>query len=298
MAEHEEHKEGQAEGGHGGGGHGGGAHGGAAHEEHEGAPEWLISFADNVALMMGFFVILLAMNMQKPKMGGVGGEAKMGGAPTEQMIDFVIAMRKEFNNPIDLSSDNPAEAPLRRRIRDREAGISNQAGEPGPGKESQAINPTDFTNGGGTIQFENDSSSLSDKGKTLVRNIADRIGGQRFMIEVRGHVSPHEAGEDEQKAFGLAHARAFTVAKELQAQGIPRSHLRLSSCADNQRKTTREQSYDAEQDQRNQRVEVIVTGEPAVSDGAQLLPNKPGAKPPDAGSGGSEDEHSASSHRN
>ena len=89
-----EHGEGGA---HKGGGHGGGhGHGGGGHEEHhEGAPEWLISFADNVALMMGFFVILLAMNMAKQTVGGIGGEAQMGGNPNQAntMIDFAIAVR-------------------------------------------------------------------------------------------------------------------------------------------------------------------------------------------------------------
>lgn len=296
MAEHEEHKEEHGGGGsHGGGGHG---PGGGAHEEHEGAPEWLISFADNVALMMGFFVILLAMNMQKPKMGGVGGEAKMGGAPTEQMIDFVIAMRKEFNNPIDLSSDNPAEAPLRRRIRDLlEAGKSNQPGDPGPGKEHQAMQPNDVTNLGGTIQFETDSPSLNDRSRERVRAIASRIKGQRFIIEVQGHASPHEAMQNMDKAFALAYSRAISVTKELEAQGVPLANVRIVACADNERKTSREDSYDAERDQLNQRVEIVVTGQPAPGD-AQLLPNKSGSAPkgsdPDAG----DDEHSASSHRN
>src|SRR5215468_7173106 len=113
MADHDEKDHGASEG-HGGGGHGGhGGHGGSAHEEHEGAPEWLISFADNVALMMGFFVILLAMNMAKKTAGGIGGEAKMGAE-----LDFVLAIRQAFN-PIDMSSENPAEEALRRRVREK-----------------------------------------------------------------------------------------------------------------------------------------------------------------------------------
>ena len=74
---------------------GGHAHGGGHEEGHEGAPEWLISFADNVALMMGFFVILLAMNMKSPVAShtGVGSPDKDGGVPESQMLDFVIAMR-------------------------------------------------------------------------------------------------------------------------------------------------------------------------------------------------------------
>src|SRR6185503_8776216 len=103
--------------GHGGGSHGhGGGHGGGGHEEHEGAPEWLISFADNVALMMGFFVILLAMNMKSPKTNsGIGGPDRQGG--NLDQMDFVLALREAFN-PIDLDSHNPAEAELRKLKRE------------------------------------------------------------------------------------------------------------------------------------------------------------------------------------
>ena len=44
----EKHNESGGEESH-GASHGGPAHAGGAHEEHEGAPEWLISFADNTA---------------------------------------------------------------------------------------------------------------------------------------------------------------------------------------------------------------------------------------------------------
>src|ERR1051325_10394638 len=130
MAEQEKHEEG-AESGH--GGHGGGGHGGGGHEEHhEGAPEWLISFADNVALMMGFFVILLAMNMAHKTVGGGGKRGSGGGADD---IDFVLAIRQAFN-PIDMTSENPTEAPLRKRLRERatEGERSKQPEEPGKGK--------------------------------------------------------------------------------------------------------------------------------------------------------------------
>ena len=57
-------------------------HGGGHEEEEEGgAPEWLISFADMDMLLMGFFVILFALNVQ-PKSGnaGGGGEESEGAA--------------------------------------------------------------------------------------------------------------------------------------------------------------------------------------------------------------------------
>ena len=92
MADHDEkeHGGGEGQGGHSGGGHG--APGGGHEDHHEGAPEWLISFADNVALMMGFFVILLAMNMKSPKTyEGIGGPDEHGG--NVDQLDFVLALR-------------------------------------------------------------------------------------------------------------------------------------------------------------------------------------------------------------
>lgn len=289
MAENEQHKEGHHEGGggsHGGGGHGGGGHGGGGHAEgeHEGAPEWLISFADNVALMMGFFVILLAMNMQKPKTGGVGGEAQMGGSPSAEMLDFVITMRKEFNNPVDLNSDNPAEAPLRRRIEERAAGESRQPEEQGSGRDNQAIRPTDFSNFGGKLFFEDDSTSLSTAAKEQTRLIANKLRGQRFIVEVRGHVSPSEAQSNMERAVNLAYARAVAVMKELTACGVNFRQIRVSAAADNERTTSREASYDRFADRQNQRVEVIMTTEAFDNRERSLAParDEGAAKPPAA----------------
>ncbi len=99
---------------------GGGPGHGDTHEHREGAPEWLISFADNVTLMMGFFVILLAFNM-KPANKGTGGgtgEGPTGGVPAD-LVDFSVAVRSAFNNPVDLSSVDPIDLPLIRRILER-----------------------------------------------------------------------------------------------------------------------------------------------------------------------------------
>ncbi len=275
MAENEKHDE-HSEDGHGGGGHGGGGHGGGGHEEHEGAPEWLISFADNVALMMGFFVILLAMNMAKKTAGGIGGEAKMGGAPNTD-LDFVIAIRQAFN-PIDMDSDNPAEASLRKRILERaaEAERSRQPEEPGKGKESQAIRPTDLSSLGGTVPFDDNADSLSASARGVAEVIASKLIGQRFMIEVRGHSSPSETMRQAERGIALSHSRALAVARVLVAQGIRWDQIRIVACGDNERKVAR--SYD-EADKQNQRVDVIPTGDPAPDVARPEAPNEASAGP-------------------
>ena len=208
---------------------------------------------------MGFFLILLAMNMAKRTAGGIGGEEKMGGAATD--MDFVVAIRQAFN-PIDMDSTNPAEAALRKRIREKasEGERSRQPEDPGKGKESNAIRPTDLSTLGGTIDFDDDSTTLSSKGQKRVEEIARKLQGGRFIIEVRGHASPSETLRDVEKGVGLGFSRALAVARVLVAQGIHWEQLRISSSGDNERVVGR--SYD-DSDRLNQRVNVVPTNEAA-----------------------------------
>ena len=253
---HEEH----GSGGHRGGGHGGGGHGGGGHEEHEGAPEWLISFADNVALLMGFFVIMLAMNMEKPKTGGLGGDNQNPSQQDMEMLDAVISIRQAFHNPVDMTSEDPNEAPLRNRIRERAEGRSQQAAESGESEEAQAIRPTDLTSLGGVVPFEDGEVTLTTSARKNAVALAGPLVGLRWVIEVRGHASPSEAFGDPEKSMGLSNRRAMAVAQALAAQGVSWQQIRLVACGDAERRI--ERSFDRAADAINQRVDVVVTHTP------------------------------------
>jgi flagellar motor protein MotB len=269
--EHEEH-------GSGGGGHGGGgAHGGGGgHEEHEGAPEWLISFADNVALMMGFFVILLAMNMKEPTSGGIGGKEKNGGAPSsDRMMELALGIRQAFHSELDPS--NPEDAQLiRYKKRKTEGGQSQQPEDPGAGREHQTVIPTERSSLGGVVPFEDDAESLSASGRRRAQEIGLKLRGMRFIIEVRGHASPSETGRDWVKGEALSHARALAVATALAAEGVLPTQMRIAACGDNERNVARD--YDRDNDRMNQRVEVIVTND-QMPDESGNRPGLPGAEP-------------------
>ncbi len=258
MADHEHEEHGGES--HGGGGHGGGGHapGGGHHEEGEaGAPEWLISFADNVALLMGFFVILLAMNMKKDTPGGIGGEAEMGGTPDAAMIDFVMAMREAFNNPIDMASTDPREQEIIQLAKTIGRGESSQPESHGSGKESQARRPTNFSNLGGTIAFDDGAKELSPRGEQLVKQIARKIKDLRFIIEVHGHASPSEVKRDDDRAMELSYLRARAVRNALIREGLRPSQLVMKQAGSYSRVVAR--TYDREKDRDNQRVEIVVT---------------------------------------
>jgi len=258
MAEHE-HDEKHRKKRHAGHGHGGG-HGGGSHEEHEGAPEWLISFADNVTLMMGFFVILLALNMATPKnAGGSSGESQ--GAPAsspEALLDAAIAIREAFNNPVNPSSSDPREQELVRRVRARsEEGFSNYPGLKGKQHDTQSIRPSDYHGLCGLVPFADNTHVLDDAGVKAVADIAKQLRGIRLIVEIRGHASAEEAFGKDDEGMRLSFDRVMTVAQVLAENGLDWRQMQLIACADNDRLQARAYNKDAQKS--NERVEVVVT---------------------------------------
>ncbi len=250
--EHDEKKR------HGGGGHGHG--GGGSHEEHEGAPEWLISFADNVTLMMGFFVILLAMNL-KPASSG-GGQSKEPGHPeaaaTPEVLDLAIAIREAFHNPVDPNSANPVDLPLIRRIIERSGpSQSDQEGQIGREHDVRSIRPSSYFSPAGSVPFDSESVVLSESGKEALRQMQKVVRGHNLVIEARGHASAAEAFSKPDRALKLSYDRAVAVAQALVAEGLQWPQLRVVACGDGERLVP--VAYDETGHRANQRVEIIVT---------------------------------------
>jgi outer membrane protein OmpA-like peptidoglycan-associated protein len=260
----------------GGGGHGRGAHAGAhggGHEEaHEGAPEWLISFADNVMLQMGFFVILLGLAMQ----ASVGGTANRAGegergrhagqGPTAEALDWAIAVREAFNNPVDLNSTDPRDALLiqRKLVRMGKAD-ANAVGRSGSEHDVKSIRPSDYTGLGASVPFALDATQLDDEGRAAVAELLEHLRGHRNILEIRGHVSAAEAFHESDHGIGFSYRRAQAVAKALAAGGINWGQMRLIACGDTDR-LVREHA-DAPGQRENQRVEIIITDEAQVDGG-------------------------------
>jgi flagellar motor protein MotB len=256
-AEHAEHGGGHGGGGH-GGGHGGGGHGGGEHEE-SGAPEWLISFADNVALMMGFFVILLAMNMGPKGSGTSQAENPHDSASAADMLDFVIAVREAFNNKVDINSKDPADAPLIRRMLQRTSGKVREDGPQGEQDKLQSIRPTDYEQVTAAVEFDDRQALLSSAARNTLVEVARKIRDQHWVIEVRGHISPFESMRNPVKGMELSHQRAAAAAVALVEGGVKWENLRLVACGDNARVVSR--TFDRQEDRANQRVEIVVTNQ-------------------------------------
>lgn len=280
MAEsHDKPADGAAEQKHGGGGHGhgGGGHGGGGgHEEaHEGAPEWLISFADNVALMMGFFVVLLCMNMAKTSVGGGGSKGDTGitSNQDETMLDFALAVREAFNNPVDINSGNPADQPLVEHLRKRKGQSDSRVkGVQGHEQDVQSIRPSEYYAVSGSVPFGEGASELTPTGLTTIRDIAGRVRGMSLIVEVRGNVSSVESQRGPESCMKLSYDRALAVAHALAANGVDWWQMHISLYADNDRVDSFPASREA--DKANARVEIILTD--------KVVPNKVATKNGDA----------------
>jgi len=301
MAEHEKDahggKDGGKDGGKGGGkeggkdGHGGEhkahkggrGHGGGAHAEHEeGVPEWVVSFADNALLQMGFFVIMFAMNVG-PKASGDSSEAGKAG-PSPGVLDTMISLREAFNNPVSIDSKDSKDLPLVKRMKEvKDQGEAKEDGVKGEQQNVQATRPTGYNNITATVQFEQGSAQLGSFSREVLIDAAKKLRGQKWIVDVRGHCSAVEAsatadaeagaaGNPHDAAFRLSYERALAVAVVLAENGIKWNQLRLSAAGDGDRLTPL--AFDSGSHRGNQRVELIVTNDAVAADPHTREPGK------------------------
>lgn len=231
-----------------------------AHEEHEHEEGWIVSFADNVLLQMGFFVILLALNLG-PK--GTSDAATAGASP--QLLDFAIGVREAFNTPVSLDSTAPEDQALIQRLRARNTkGDTTDDVPEGDGHKPQSVRPTDWDGAGAFVQFEANSSLITDDMRKTIAELAAPVLGSRWIIEVRGHASRFETFRDQRKARQLAYERAWAVGVELVQLGLTWDQIRLVSSGDAAPVLARARTKI--EAQTNQRTELLVLREQTPPD--------------------------------
>lgn len=213
-------------------GHGGG------HEEHEeGVPEWVVSFADNVLLQMGFFVILLAMNMGVKAQGPTseGDQTSAAKSQNDALLDFALAVRSGFNNPIDLNSSAAEDKALVRRALEKlnqRRGDSPEENTTGQDKQAQNVRNGENRAPSVRVTFEDRSIELSEPAKRQLDDAARKFAGSRWILEIRGNASRLESVRDIQRSRQLSYERAFAAATYLVNQGLKWEQIRLVAAGD------------------------------------------------------------------
>ena len=200
----------------------------------EGAPEWMVSFADLVSIMMSFFVIMYALSPKKD----AKNEAKM-----QKLMDSVVYRFGPEWKPFYFGGHPPKTLEKQRGKvgipkRATSAALAPDEGEgektmitevlvPGRGEERAM---------GGIVYFTPGAVDLTESETDRLKTIAQELAGRRHKIQILCHTTrrPLPEGSPYRDHFDLAYARGRVVADKLAGMGIDPRNLRVSVAGANE----------------------------------------------------------------
>lgn len=213
----------------------------------EGAPIWIISFADMMSLLMAFMVAMLAMSTLKKD---------------ENFEKAVQSLQQAFGPVGGISMANNPNA-LMQYLMARKAqlneGKSSDQGIEGEHPSVKSIREGESYTLGGTIAFETGRARLLEGEKAKMDSFVSTIKGYNYKVRVRGHAAAKlpEQYSDFQSLDDLSYARACAVKNYLVEKGIRSERITLEACGANEPLFT--QAYDEKSIAANRRVEIIIT---------------------------------------
>lgn len=189
----------------------------------EGMPEWIMSYADMITILMAFFVVMYSL----------------AGSKDEQQEEALLrALRKQFGH---FANQTPGKRVLANSLLTR----MPIAASPGGAKEENSDDPTRDKGQaarlptlrhdepiavGGAIVFPDDQAELSEDLKFQLQATARELAGKPQRIEVRGFTSrrPLRTTSSWRDPWELTFARCRATADYLTTLGIDQARLRIS----------------------------------------------------------------------
>ena len=201
-------------------------------EKPEGAPEWMVSYADMITIIMSFFVIMFAI---------ASGEAAKG-KRTQQQQAAIDSLQNRFGpkyQPFASWGLMPGNSPI------RHAGAHEKGKQPiiVPDEEGGTVKVLKRERSriripgrgdriviGGVVYFGDKTLALADSQTARLKLIAEEMAGKPQQIEIVGHTSARPLTPDSSfhDRWDLAYARCRQVAKLLGTMKIAPDRLRIS----------------------------------------------------------------------
>jgi len=161
--------------------------------EEEGAPGWIVSFADLITGLMCFFVILFSMSsMNKARFNTVAKSFRDGFMPSSTQA-VTNSLKKDPQSNLQKTIDLIAQE--------------------GQDKGQTVVDPRDIIVIGGPVFFKEGSAELHADQYSNLDRIALQLRGTRQVIEVHGYCSPDPEDESEKynNKWELSYYRAMSV---------------------------------------------------------------------------------------
>lgn len=174
----------------------------------EGLPEWIMSYADMITILMAFFVVMYSM-------AGKADEAKQ-----EAVFQSLRIWLGGFRGPgPDRTSTRPTTAP--------------EKGSSEPANTIKTYRARESTSAGGTVYFQVDQKGLTPEDEQKLNSAIEVLAGKRHMIEVRAQASrrPLPADSPFHDHYELAYHVARLVTDYLVSHGIEKDRIQLRVAA-------------------------------------------------------------------
>ena len=187
-----------------------------------GVPEWFVTFADMMSLLLAFFIMLVSMgSFEKPI----------------QFQSLVATLQEQFGHKRaqgDATADDTT---------------------PANADDVPDVQRHGDTHSGGVIFFAELATELTDENKQALAQIARQLANADAIIEIRGHsalvaLTPQSGFRD---LWDLADRRCHSTMAFLIEQGVDASRIRLANAGTSEPLSRGNQSVDLA---RNSRVEI------------------------------------------
>ncbi len=197
----------------------------AVEEKPDGAPEWMVSFADMITIMMSFFVIMFALATARNEGRKAAAMESIEYRFGPQWRPFVKPGMGFYKNGQPHQGAGGGDGP-RRLV------LAPQADDAASGRQFGRANipaAGDLAGLGGSVYFDELSVDPSDAQKANLKRIADAAAGKPQKIEVLGHATRRPLPPDcpYRDPWDLAYARCRRITDLLTAMGIDPKRIRM-----------------------------------------------------------------------